>query len=202
MKAPLVREGASAPCYPAASRLAFRLALALRGRCFLPTSATDYRHEHPLDRSILELDGARPSSTEPARIAWPKPSCSCELGARPPCGDSAPSRRAFDDAHPTSNRSLTASALGRGDGRATPRCGVPPCRGVFNHEQDRRNDSLTLPVAPRSRRARRPNLNVAPEPLLPPSRQRERLSRPKASSVSECPAIAFAITAPATVLAA
>lgn len=42
MKLPIVRDGASEPCYRATPRFASRLPSALRERCFSPTSATDF----------------------------------------------------------------------------------------------------------------------------------------------------------------
>jgi hypothetical protein len=64
---------------------------------------------------------------------------------------------------------------------------------------------LTLPVAPRS--TWKPKLCEEPGPLLPPSRQRPRLSRPRASSIDRVPPAGSlsrvpAIWGPATDLAA
>ena len=63
-----------------------------------------------------------------------------------------------------------------GQGRAPLRV-VLPCRGFVDRAQGWRRTPLTLPVAPREHPSRRPEPHFEePGPLLPPTRQRERLT--------------------------
>lgn len=139
-EAPLVRDGASVPCYRATPRFASRLPLALRRRCFSPTSATDYRNEHPNrspDFRAAQLAPRRPvTADETSRSSLPTP-------RRP-----TPDRLAA--IQPRMSMRLTALTQLRSfrSRASTPRgeqllgepifAGCRTRRGVFDRERDRR----------------------------------------------------------------
>ena len=178
----LVKETGPPPrATPARSRFASRLPSSERTGCFLPTSATDSQPEHS---RIARLPSAQLALRRPppaAPIAAEAALTSAVDGARPPFGDPTPAGRALDGARLSFGRFIHGASLLVGvKSRASARR-RRLSTAAFSTACGADDRPLTLPVAPRS--TWKPRLVEEPEPLPPPSRQRRRLSRPRASSI-------------------
>jgi hypothetical protein len=123
-------RGAADPCCPTRPPPPLRATATTRGRCLLPTSATDPQHEHPQNRST-------PSQ-------------------QPPCGALCAGESPVDASLPASAVPQTLS-LNQGEERRTVRrCPAAAFSAARNAQRAR---PLTLPVTSRSvpREAGRPS---------------------------------------------
>lgn len=125
-EAPLVRDGASAPCYRATPRFASRLPSALRRRCFEPTSATDFSKRAPIQIAGFPSVAACAAPTSLRRRNGPRPaSDSAVTDARPPCGNPAPNEpRLTAPAQLRSSRSRASTPRGE-QLLGNPKFGLP-----------------------------------------------------------------------------
>lgn len=142
------------PCYRATPRFASRLPSALRGRCFSPTSATDFPKRAP----------HRSPDFRAARLAPRRPATANEAGRSPPPTSRRPTPDHLAAIQPRIGVRLTALTQLRSFRALLPPPGGSGCwagpfsraavirRGVVDRERDRRKRPLTLPVAPRRTR--------------------------------------------------
>jgi hypothetical protein len=185
------------PCYRATPRFASRLPLALRERCFSPTSATDFPLRAPLQIAGFPSPAACAAMTSHRERNGPRPaSAFAAADAGPPCGNPTPDELALDGARRASVLSIASrpSPWGEAAGRAQfSGLPYPPrrCRPRTRPTKETSDTPCRAPTyvpgsrpTPSSRnqdRFHHPRVNAdgfpGPE-CLPSTSAREALSRP------------------------
>ena len=150
-------RGAADPCCPTRPPPPLRATATTRGRCLLPTSATDPQHEHPQNRST-------PSQ-------------------QPPCGALCAGESPVDASLPASAVLQTLS-LNQGEERRT--VPALPCGGLFSRSQRSMSSTSDAPCHQPIRPARG-GPSQRPGTLSPRPRQGSRLPRSRAPSIDRCP---------------